>query len=122
MAHIEPVCGCDCARGDFIILRLDEPDDSRCQCPLCGVPGEGTGCTVLLSPLAKFFGLIKRDKSCMSEEEFAQTPLLCDRCLDHAVLVSRREAVKRMQGKRKRGENVKKAEADGSAKAKTKAT
>ena len=108
MAHQDPVCGCDCARSEFIILRAQVPDNARCQCPFCGVPGEDLGCIVLVSPVAKAMWFVHGGKLPRTSQEMKEAPLLCEDCMNHAAFLFRREAVKRMQAKRKEDEKAQK--------------
>ena len=76
-------------------------DCVRCQCRLCGDPEEDSRCKVLVCEVVKARWLIEKGPHNWSEQALEEAPVLCGDCRDHALLMSRREAVKRMQRKRK---------------------
>ena len=109
------MCGCDCghdhdAEGPLDVVRIVLDRTMmlsvlvRCQCRLCGDPEEAYGCKVLVSAsrVANFFGVVhSKGQHAVTEQALEEAPAFCGDCRDHALMTSRREAVKRMRRKRK---------------------
>ena len=113
--ELESVCGCDCghdhdAEGPLDVVRIVLDRTMmlsvlvRCQCRLCGDPEEGYGCKSLITFSAAAKGLWVADSKglhAVTEQALEEAPVFCERCRDHALLMSRQDAVRRMQQKRK---------------------